>query len=192
MLDSSSNDTLSPSSVVRRLEIGPGSHPLPGFETVDVVGQPTFLAEWGTDRLTDVVPAGSCVEIYASHVLEHVVWNRTLCALRDVYALLQPGGSFEVWVPDFEYIVQCYRQRVCGDDWRRDNPDGDPMLWVNGRIFTYGPGEENRHRTCFDFEHLSNCLRRTGFVAIRRLDRRRRGTSHGPIDLGVVCRRPTV
>ncbi|GAB4159061.1 MAG: hypothetical protein Tsb009_36320 [Planctomycetaceae bacterium] len=174
----------------RRLEIGPGTIPLSGFETVDVVGQPTYRADWGTDRLTDIIPAGSCREIYASHVLEHIPWNRTQGALRDVYELLEPGGLLEIWVPDFEYIVACYQRRVCGDSWRRDNPQGDPLLWVNGRIFTYGPGEENRHRACFDYEHLSHCLSLAGFVEIERLSERTRGESHGPIDLGVRCHRP--
>ncbi|MFQ5730914.1 MAG: glycosyltransferase, partial [Planctomycetaceae bacterium] len=175
---------------VRRLEIGPGQKPLPGFETLDVNGAATYTARWGHDRLTGIIPPGSYDEVYASHVLEHVLWNRTDAALRDVFEVLTPGGRFEVWVPDFEYIVRCYQERMCGDGWRRDNPAGDPMLWVNGRIFTYGPGPENLHHACFDYEHLSVCLSRAGFVAIERIEKRTRGTSHGAIDLGVTCLRP--
>ncbi len=64
------------------------------------------------------------------------------------------------------------------------------MLWVNGRVFTYGPEEANFHRACFDYEHLSCCLSQAGFVDIRRLGGRRRGESHGPMELGIECRRP--
>ena len=174
----------------RRLEIGPGQHPLPGFETIDLVGEPTYRARWGFDDLTCVVNPRSYEEVYASHVLEHVPWNRTLKALKDVFQILKPGGVFEVWVPNFEYIVECYQRRICGDNWRRDNPTGDPMLWVNGRIFTYGPETENFHFACFDYDHLSIYLSRAGFVEIERLAERTRGTGHGPIDLGVRCMRP--
>jgi len=173
------------------LEIGPGRNPLPGFETVDMTGEPTFLARWGFEDLSQGLGRGAFDEVYSSHALEHIPWNRTHVALTDVFNVLRPGGLFEVWVPDFEYIVGCYQNRVCGDDWRRDNPDGDPMLWVNGRIFTYGPEFDNFHLACFDYEHLSICLSRAGFVEIERLEKRTRGTSHGPIDLGIRCVRPT-
>jgi hypothetical protein len=66
------------------------------------------------------------------------------------------------------------------------------MLWVNGRVFTYGPEDNNLHYACFDYEHLSNCLSQVGFIEIDRLAKRTRGVSHGPIDLGVCCKRPHV
>ena len=59
------------------------------------------------------------------------------------------------------------------------------MLWVNGRIFTYGPGDENWHHACFDEAYLGDCLQKVGFDHIERINRRVRGISHGPIDLGL-------
>lgn len=181
-----------PSVTSCRLEIGPGKHPLPGFETIDMMGKSTHQARWGYDDLATIVGTCSYEEVYASHVLEHIPWNRTLRALKDVFQVLKPGGVFEVWVPNFEYIVDCYQRRICGDSWRRDNAKGDPMLWVNGRVFTYGPEIENYHFACFDYEHLSNCLSQAGLVDIERILERTRGTSHGPIDLGVRCVRPPI
>lgn len=181
-----------PSVKLLGLEIGPGNHPLPGFESLDAVGKSTYTARWGYQDLNPIVNPDSYDEVYASHVLEHIPWNRTIRALKDVFRILKPGGVFEVWVPDFEYIVSCYQRRVCGDTWRRDNPSSDPLLWVNGRIFTYGPEIENYHFACFDYEHLSNCLSQAGFADIERIAKRTRGTSHGPIDLGVRCQRPSI
>lgn len=182
----------SASSKPRRLEIGPGDHPLPGFETLDWVGAPMYQSRWGYERLADSVGQDVFDEVYASHVLEHILWNRTQRALQDVHEILKPGGVFEVWVPDFEYVVDCYHRQTCGDAWRRDNPKNDPMRWINGRIFTYGPGPENLHHACFDFRYLSQCLHEAGLIEITRISHRTRGVSHGPIDLGVRCVRPSI
>lgn len=171
-----------------RLEIGPGSNPLPGFKSLDFARTDVdYSARWGYEALP--LETGSCREVYASHVLEHVPWNRTQRALAEVLRILEPGGLFEVWVPDFGYIVKCYTEQRCGDAWRRDNPTDDCMTWVNGRLFTYGPEAENWHHACFDAAHLRNQLLRAGFVAPTRIPKRQRGASHGPIDLGMSAKK---
>jgi predicted SAM-dependent methyltransferase len=166
---------------MRQIEIGPGPYPLDGFESVDCVGAPNHWACWGVDRLP--FDDNSVDLIYASHVLEHVPWQKTGDALAEAYRILKPGGSIEVWVPDFEYIVECYRYRTCGDSWRRDNPEGDPMKWINGRLYAYGD-LANHHRATFDAEYLGDCLRRAGFVQRSKLTKPR-GYDHGPVGLGM-------
>jgi predicted SAM-dependent methyltransferase len=170
---------------MKALEIGPGDHAIANFDTVEMEpgADATFVARWGFERLP--IKDAQYDFVFASHVLEHIPWNRTLDALREARRILKPGGSLEVWVPDFAYIVECYRQRKCGDDWRRDNPMSDPMLWVNGRLFTYGPAEGNWHHACFDERYLGECLAACHFVRIERVEKRSRGVSHGPIDLGM-------
>lgn len=162
---------------MRRLEIGPGEHGL-GFETMDIVGG-DLTGDWA-----DGIPCEDEVydEVYASHVLEHVPWFATQVALAEVWRVLRPGGMFEVWVPDFAYIVASYMGGACGDQWRAHNPDGDPMLWLNGRIFTRGPAP-NWHRAVFDAVSLRACMEKVGFRVERAT--RTRGVSHGPIDLGM-------
>lgn len=173
---------------MKRLEIGPGDHPLPGFDRLDMIARTNsqFVARWGDEPLP--FPDDTYDEVYASHVLEHVPWFKTQDALREVRRILKPGGLFEVWVPNFGYLIECYQSRRCGDDWRRFNPSGDPMLWLNGRLFTYGPGEENWHRACFDRHSLCECLAKAGFTDVEVIPARSRGTSHGRIDLGVLGR----
>ena len=174
----------------RSLEIGPGENPLPGFDTFDTVARAgvDYVACWGADPLP--LESDSYAFVYASHVLEHIPWYRTHDALREVYRILRPGGKLEVWVPDFAYIIDCYRGRRCGDSWRRHNPESDPMKWVNGRLFTYGPTDENWHRACFDEPYLSQCLRKSGFIQLARIGKRSRGITHGPIDLGMQGVKP--
>ena len=63
------------------------------------------------------------------------------------------------------------------------------MVWLNGRLFTYGPNEENWHRAVFDDNSLNDHLADAGFKKVRTVPRRLRGTAHGPIDLGMQTRK---
>lgn len=163
-----------------KLEIGPGNNPLDGdWETI---GYKDF--RWGQDRLP--YPDNHFSEVYASHVLEHVPWHQTNYALTEALRVLKPGGLAEFWVPDLEYMLDAYNSRQCGDKWRRFNPEGHPMKWFLGRLFTYGPGEDNYHRAAFDEIWLAECMETAGFKDVKILRQRTRGTSHGPIDLGVT------
>lgn len=178
---------------MRFLEIGPGDAPLgPEWETVDC------RARVGIDRVglwgsSEGLPydADQFDLVYASHVLEHIPWFNTARALADVHRILKPGGVFEVWVPDFAYLIRCYLRRECGDDWRKFNDDSDPMVWLNGRLFTYGGpdglGDPNWHRAVFDERSLQDHLYNAGFKLIERIDTKEkpRGHDHGPINLGM-------
>jgi SAM-dependent methyltransferase len=175
------------------LEIGPGS--VSGkskiFEQADTVdgyvGEPTFRARWGLDPLP--IPDNTYDLVFASHVLEHIPWYRTQFALSEARRILKPGGELEIYVPDFEWIVQNYLDKTCGDAWRVFNPNDDFMTWVNGRIFTYGedatelkseirPIPQTHHKAVFDIQHLKNCLVKADFNGVKPISRRH-GISHG-------------
>ncbi len=185
--------------MLRALEIGPGRHPAAaegdGYSW-ELVDHPSMrgksfanhFCQWGAQPIP--WPDATFDLVYASHCLEHVPWNRTAHALHEARRVLKPGGVIELWVPDFEFIVQCYVEKRCGDDWRHDNAASDPMTWVNGRLFTYGP-EPNFHKAAFDEAHLRRLLFHSGFesIARRRPDEYERGHRHGPISLGMTATR---
>jgi predicted SAM-dependent methyltransferase len=183
-----------------KLEIGPGKHPVPGFTTFDVDPgtKPDILGDAsGKIPLED----GSCEIVFASHILEHLVWYDTQKALAEWVRVLQPGGRLEVWVPNAYEICKAFiayehdndDQAMKADGWYRQNPDKDFYVWFNGRIFTYGDGKgkldhPNWHRTLFSPRYLCQLLRVVGLKDVRMLDpkRERRGVSHGWIDMGAM------
>ena len=166
------------------LEIGPGDNPVSRhWDALDVEPRPhvTIVARWGDEKLPFADDTYDLV--YASHVLEHIPWFKTMPALREACRILKPGGALEVWVPDFARIVDAFRAGRCGDDWRKHNPGGDPWYWLNGRVFAYGP-EPNWHKAVFDAHALRCRLEEAGFVRIEKL-RQPRGYDHGPVNLGM-------
>lgn len=169
-----------------KVEIGPGEHPLgDDWVCVDTVKRPCVdrVAHWGVDRLP--FEDGVADLVYASHVLEHVPWTNTVGALKEVHRILRPGGVLEVWVPDGEKIIRTWLDGAPErDGWWRYNPDHDPDVWLNGRIFTHGPGEENFHRALFTPRLLRKQLLAAGFVTLQGLAKPR-GYDHGFINMGM-------
>lgn len=170
-------------SKMAKLEIGPGDNPLGSPPEWTTVG---FEAQWGFKPLP--FPDNTFDEVYASHVLEHIPWTRTVNALKEAHRVLKPGGLLEIWVPDFEYIAECYMDGICGDKWRKENPTNHYVRWANGRIFAYGPDEDNWHRAVFNCDYLMQLFQEAGFSSVSRMKKRLRGASHGAIDLGVTGR----
>lgn len=61
---------------------------------------------------------GSVLEIYGSHVYEHLDYQTELPgALREAYRVLKPGGLFRAGVPDLEVLCQLFLdKRLSIDD----------------------------------------------------------------------------
>lgn len=198
--------------MTRILEIGPGtvdgnSTVFPEALTVDSVARPEggpqynvncFVAEWGQVQL----PFGNNTFdlVFASHVLEHVPWYRVPSALEEVHRILKPGGEFEVYVPDFDYILECYVNGYTDDKWRVFNPTGDLMTWVNGRIFSYGqdatelksnhrPIAQTHHKSVFNDAYLTSLLRGAGFNYVAELKARRNGKKHSIREVKLLAKK---
>jgi predicted SAM-dependent methyltransferase len=138
--------------------------------------------------------------VYASHVLEHVDFQRVHFALTEAHRVLKPGGWIEVHTVDFERIalnwIEEYRDWD-NDPWLNDpkghlwNEHNDLMFWVNARLFNYAKdgNEHHQHRSCFDESWLRRCLERAGFVDVKRLNFTRT-RDHGKINLGMRGTKP--
>lgn len=196
-------ETPIPSPSMRRLEIGPGERPIPGFESLNI--EPNGFSEHIADASGPLPFDDNIFEtIYASHVLEHIPWYMTEVVLQEWIRVLQPKGTLEIWVPDGLKIAntlvayECQGKDLTGlDNWYRFNPDRDVCRWASGRIFTYGDGTGDRHhwnwhRALFTPRFLRSLLEKLGLENVRLLNGNEvRGHDHGWISLGMCGTKPT-
>jgi SAM-dependent methyltransferase len=186
----------------RLLEIGPGLSRLAGFETLNIIDGKDV------DYVMDISNTlnfsdNSFDLIYASHVIEHVPWFLQKKLFAEIFRILKPNGNLEIWVPDFDKIIQVfndYKQKGKNttdlDGWYRFNEERDVLTWINGRIFSYGDGSANRssfnwHQCVFNKDSLESLLKKTGFVSIYQMNNSEvRGYDHGWINLGIKAKKP--
>lgn len=176
------------------LEIGPtrGKRQHPGWKTLNCRAGKEIDYVCDITKPLRKVPQRAFDLVYMSHVLEHVPWFNTVATLKNIRAVIAPGGSIEVWVPDFAKIVEQYlHPDMSRDRFRHLNPKSNLHLWLAGRIFA-GTTQQPKiytkisvwHKALFDEAHLKHCLVRAGYKNPELLDKPR-GYSHGWINLGM-------
>jgi len=186
----------------RKLQIGPGSRRLPGFETLDIVPGPAV--DYMHDAAKRLPFRDATFElVYASHVLEHIPWYQSQDVIREWVRILEPGGTLEVWVPDGVKICRTLvdyevhgKDRTALDGWYRFNNERDPCKWAAGRLFSYGDGtgnpcSPNWHRAIFTRRYLRALFEQAGLRDVREMDGSEvRGADHGWINLGMKGIKP--
>jgi predicted SAM-dependent methyltransferase len=142
-----------------RLHIG-GQQPHPEWKIVNVLpGEFTDYVRSCTDL--SIFPDGSVAEIYASHVVEHLGYQRELgAALSEFSRVLAPGGTLRVSVPDLATLCVLFL---------------DPALDAAGRFkvmrMMYGGqiDDADFHYVGFDEELMTFYLKQAGFTDIERV-----------------------
>jgi len=177
----------------RSLDIGPGRVTIPDFETLNIVWYPGVDYKLDCTRKLPFMDNTFDV-VYASHVLEHIPWFQTHQVLIEWQRILKPGGALEIWVPDAAKIFDAVqdadegKQNICDfDPWLLKNPNRDPYIWANGRLF-YGAtkGYPSWHKAFFTASSLKKWLESISLDQIEKMDKNNlRGTDHGWINLGV-------
>jgi hypothetical protein len=150
----------------RRIEIGSGLRPQPGYIHVDsnplAPHVEAFAFAWELP-----FPDGWGEEILAIHVLEHVrppLLARTLAEWRRVLA---HGGVLRVHVPDSATLMRTY---LAADDTAVKWSLIGAILGMYGSPEVKGPGDlahSADHQVLFDAALLSDVLTGAGFTDIR-------------------------
>jgi predicted SAM-dependent methyltransferase len=151
---------------MKKLHLGCGKVYIPGFIHVDLMDFDHIDYKIPADKL-DVFEDGSVDFIYACHILEHFKRKEVEDVLKEWFRVLKPGGVLRLSVPGFEEIVAIYQRY------------GDLKLvlgpLVGGQTYLY-----NFHYMVFDFNLLSELLKKAGFKNVYRYDWKK--TEHADID----------
>ena len=116
---------------------------------VDIVGDVSDLSRFKNNS----IPA-----IYASHILEHMGHNVTLSVLKEWNRVIEPNGKLYVAVPDFERVVEIYKQIGGLHDWVIRYLMGDQLY------------KTAYHYDLFDERRMNSLLRQAGFTELHRMD----------------------
>jgi predicted SAM-dependent methyltransferase len=148
---------------VRRVEIGGGPSPTPGYVHVD--------ADRGARHLEHIAPAwklpfddGSVDEILAVHVLEHIHPGRVRETLVEWHRVLRPGGCALIHVPNATSIFETYLKGDTEQKWAAvsaifGTPSDPAMLGGTAVTAQWWSG----HQAMYDFDLLHEILGASGF-----------------------------
>lgn len=128
------------------LDVQPGPH-------VDFVGHCSNLSAFDDD---------SILEIYASHVIEHLGYVKQLpLALREFHRVLAPGGTLRISAPDLTVLCELFTDPAL---------DFPARFHVMRMMFGGQSDQADFHYAGLNEEFLRDYLHDAGFVDIARKD----------------------
>lgn len=160
----------------RRLEIGSGHNPQPGYEHLDARADLPDIDHVCDIRQPLPFPAATFDEVLSRSCIEHVSWREVKAVLAEWARILKPGGTIDLWAPDLEYLCRRYLARR--DDRHLDGALAaeavealggyDCSSWAIVKLFGGQDYPENFHGAVLDEDVLSRLLAAVGFVQIER------------------------
>jgi hypothetical protein len=134
-----------------KLYVGSRDYKPEGYQTVDIdpTNKPDIVADI---RNMSSVANGTCDEVVAGHVLEHIDWPDSFAAIAEFGRVLSMGGMVKIAVPDMSALLRMLLS-------------GESSFHVMGLIYGLG-GRENTfeaHRYGFTPGMLVDILETLGF-----------------------------
>lgn len=142
-----------------KLHIG-GQEKHDGWAILDALPGP-FVDYVGNCNDLSFLADESCLEVYASHVLEHLGYNGELQrTLKGIHRVLKPGGRLRASVPDLETLARLFL-----------NPslNGASRFHIMRMMFGGRTTAYDVHYVGLTFEFLGGFLHEAGFRDIRRV-----------------------
>ena len=132
------------------LHLGSGGVNHPSFINIDAIPASHIHYVRPIDNLS-LFSDASVDLIYACHCLEHFSHLKISSVLSEWYRVLKFGGLLRLSVPDFDFLLEIYKE---------SGNDLDSILGVlmGGQDYKY-----NFHMTAFNRRSLANLLTATGF-----------------------------
>jgi predicted SAM-dependent methyltransferase len=148
----------------RRVEIGGGSAPTPGYVHVDVDRNAVHV-EYYVNGRTLPLPSAWAEEILAIHVLEHVHPADLQATLNEWLRVLVPGGVLRVHVPDSHALMEAYLQARADQRWSLMGA----LLGMYANPTVVHPEQLQKpcdHQILFGAQLLRDVLEEAGFVEV--------------------------
>jgi predicted SAM-dependent methyltransferase len=150
----------------KKLNLGCGPNPKPRWINIDLFDS---RADLQLD-LREKWPFAdaSISHIYSEHVFEHFELHEEVAHfLSEARRVLQPGGLFDVGVPDTEWPLRAYGNP--GDQYWPFSKTVHPQ-WCETQLdhINFHFRQETEHKYAWDYETLARTLRRFGFTEITR------------------------
>lgn len=149
----------------RRIELGAGPYPQPGYLHVDLDTRAPHL-EAVAEAWSLPFPTGWAQEILAIHILEHIHPRQLERTLSEWNRVLAPGGRVRVHVPNSPELMRCYLE--ASDSAAKWTFMGALMGMYCGPT-TSGPQELSipaDHQIFFDRPLLEEVLATAGFTEL--------------------------
>ena len=136
------------------LHLGCGAVNHPEFINIDGLGYKHIHYVRAIDNLA---PFGdrTVALIYASHCLEHFSHVRVNQVLQEWHRAIEPGGILRLSVPDFELLLDIYRDND-------NNLAAIQQPLMGGQDYKY-----NFHHVAFNRRNLTAMLKQAGFQTVR-------------------------
>lgn len=179
---------------MRRLEIGPGSSPIPGFETLNICPPADHVSDARKLPFAD----GTFGEVYSSHCIEHLEWFEIEATIREWARVVRPGGLLEVHTVDGAAMM---RRALAWEEtgegktgtWKRDLHRDHPLLFATGRLLNYAKKGEGgthwMHRAILTPRYMRECFEKAGLVDLEAVAEPRGAKKHTAINMGLRGRK---
>ncbi|MBT4870001.1 MAG: class I SAM-dependent methyltransferase [Candidatus Diapherotrites archaeon] len=142
---------------MKKLEIGSGNKPMPGYlhfdvrddVDADVVGDATALP----------FDTGEFSEVFSRFFLEHLPRSKAKKSLAEMFRVLKEKGRFEIIVPNIAYFFKLFLEEK-----------GQKKEWALNKIYGFENYKEDHHYFGYDEETLTKFLEEAGFCKIEKIE----------------------
>jgi predicted SAM-dependent methyltransferase len=158
---------------VRKLQLGCGVHPLPGWLNADLWPATSDILHLNVARRFPF--ADEQIDfIFAEHVIEHLSYTEALVLLREAYRILRPGGVVRITTPDLAFLLRLYGDPTddeaarylawTGAEYLEKGVPASACAVINNYVRAWG------HRFIYDEPTLRSAMIDSGFTRLRRCE----------------------